>query len=215
MLNKKNASERTKRNRLPIHVYLVYLLVATLVFTGVTFSKYVTSSTGGDSARVAVFGELELTESTWTGDGYIITPGAPIGKDPKVFFGVTDPTEMAAYVFLTVQADGWTFDGDHAYRIFRQDGTTELLSWSVDADWTRLEAGETGPQVFYRTVAPGESLTGVPVMSGDAITVSRDLRASELNALGDAAQSITFQAWAVQVQGFDSAESAWNAVSGG
>lgn len=51
----------TKRSRrVPLSVWLAYLLVATLIATGVTFSGYVTEAYGSDSARVAKF---EVSES--------------------------------------------------------------------------------------------------------------------------------------------------------
>lgn len=48
-------TEKKKAVRLPLSAYLSYLLVATLLFTGVSFSKFATSSSGWDSARVAQF----------------------------------------------------------------------------------------------------------------------------------------------------------------
>lgn len=41
--------------RPPLFVYLGYLLVATVIFTGVTFSSYVSTASGNDKARVAKF----------------------------------------------------------------------------------------------------------------------------------------------------------------
>lgn len=49
------ASVKKRKKRLPIHIYLIYMIVATLVFTGVTFSSYVSTSEGGDSVTVALF----------------------------------------------------------------------------------------------------------------------------------------------------------------
>jgi len=43
-----------KKRGIPLSVYLSYLLVATLLVTGVTFSGYITTATGGDEARVAM-----------------------------------------------------------------------------------------------------------------------------------------------------------------
>ena len=40
---------------LPLRAYLLYLLVASLVFTGVTFSSYLSTSSGGDSVQIAMF----------------------------------------------------------------------------------------------------------------------------------------------------------------
>lgn len=45
--------EKKSRRRLPLHVYLAYLLVCTFLLTGVSFSRYISSASGSDSARVA------------------------------------------------------------------------------------------------------------------------------------------------------------------
>ena len=45
---------KRKKMRLPLSAYLTYLLVATLMFTGVSFSRFATTASGEDSARVAV-----------------------------------------------------------------------------------------------------------------------------------------------------------------
>lgn len=43
------------RRRLPLAVYLAFLLLAALAFTGASFASYKTVATGSDSARVARF----------------------------------------------------------------------------------------------------------------------------------------------------------------
>lgn len=52
-----NMSPKPKRTagmfRLPVHVYLAYLLICTLVFTGTSLAHYVSSANGSDSGRVA------------------------------------------------------------------------------------------------------------------------------------------------------------------
>ena len=50
-----NSDNQKKRIKLPLHAYLLYLLVASLLFTGVSFSSYVATTSGADSARVARF----------------------------------------------------------------------------------------------------------------------------------------------------------------
>ena len=53
---------KRKKQKLPIHIYLLYMILATLIFTGVTLSSYVSTSEGGDSATVALFAnDTELT----------------------------------------------------------------------------------------------------------------------------------------------------------
>lgn len=44
-----------KRKKLPLRALLMYLLLCTVVMSGVTFSKYVATASGGDSGRVAKF----------------------------------------------------------------------------------------------------------------------------------------------------------------
>lgn len=208
MRKNKYSSEKKKHIRLPIHVYLSYLLVATLIFTGVTFSKYITATNAGDSARIAAFGDLVMVEENKP-ENFIITPGVNIVKNPQVSFGTNEPSEMAVYVFVSVDAAGWQYDNG-IYQIIRETENKELLKWSVDENWTQL----TDKQVFYRVVPANESIDDVPVISGGKITVSPHLYASEYEELSAATKSITFKAYAVQVQGFDSAEAAWNSVSG-
>ena len=54
--------KKRKKKKLPIHLYLLYLVFATLIFTGVTLSSYVSTTEGSDSATVALFAnETEVT----------------------------------------------------------------------------------------------------------------------------------------------------------
>lgn len=207
-----NAKKNTQKARLklPLHVYLGYLLVVTLIFSGVTFSKYIASTSAGDGARVATFGDLELTEND-NPDEFIITPGVNIKKNPQVSFGVNEPSEMAVYVFVSVNADKWKFDrATNTYKIMRDD--KELLSWSIDERWTQLEEQLENKQVFYCTVPANENIDSVPVIKDGVITVSPHLYASEYSELSSATKSITFKAYAVQMQGFNSAAEAWSAI---
>jgi len=51
----KETAETAEKFRLPLSAYLCYLLVATLLFTGVSFSKFASAAGGSDTARVAKF----------------------------------------------------------------------------------------------------------------------------------------------------------------
>lgn len=50
---KQHEQAKKRKGRLPLHVYLAYLLVCTFLLTGVTFSRYISSANGSDSARAA------------------------------------------------------------------------------------------------------------------------------------------------------------------
>ncbi len=195
------AKIKNQAAKLPIKSYLLYICVALFLTTGVTFSKYVTSSGGDDAARVVRFGKLTLTEET--GQRYIYAPGVALSKDPKVTFS---ENELSAYVFVKIEADGW----EYSSRAFNVDG---LISWSVADGWTHIETkGST--VVFGRLVKAGEPLSEVPIISGNSIAVSEDAKNSDLETIKDKIGKLTFTAYAVQANGFENASSAWNAHSG-
>lgn len=52
-ISKQCQPKNQRLKRLPVHVYLAYLLVCTLLLTGVSFSRYISSASGRDNARVA------------------------------------------------------------------------------------------------------------------------------------------------------------------
>ena len=93
-------SENQKRNpkfRLPFSAVLLYLVLIAVALSGVTFSRYMTGTTVGDTARVAIMRDITVTE---TGnfaetDKWVITPGVDMIKNAVVNF---EGSEMACYV---------------------------------------------------------------------------------------------------------------------
>lgn len=220
MENKQHSTEKKTRAPLPMRVYLCYLLAAALIFTGITFSKYITATSGGDEARATTFGELSLTEEEKP-ESFVITPGVNIKKNPLVNFAMgkeskIDKSEPGAYVFVCVVAENWQFDQTtdqttnqttSTYRMMKDE--KELMQWSVDANWKYLTTNNWY-RVFYRYVPPNENLTNVPVISGGEIIVSPKLYASDYPVkTHDRPIPITFTAYAVQANGFGGAEHAW------
>lgn len=211
--------EQKKKNRvrLPLRAYLLYLLVVTFALTGVTFSRYVTSSYGGDAARVAVIRQLTVTETgdvPADGGRWLLAPGMDVTKNAVV---TLESSEMACYVFLELETEGWQRTGTHSYAI--QDGAGKVLSaWGVDAAWQLLYGG-TDSAVYYQIVPANTPFSAAVLRDGGRITVSADVTASRLRALADTGLRIDIQAAAVQYQGLDDgmdsttrAEAAWSAV---
>lgn len=213
---KNKGKHMSKRVKLPLRAYLLYLLVASFLMTGVTFSKYITASTGGDSARVATIQELNITESGSNGTGadagkWVVIPGVPLEKDAEVTFG---GSEAATYVFVKITAEKWTVGEDNmTYTI--SDGGKLLMSWSVADEWTCLLTATDGSRVYvYKTdnnniVAPNTALNEAVIKDG-TITVTRDV--TEAN-IAMTESTITLRAFAVQSSGFASDLAAWNSVS--
>lgn len=209
--------KKKKRVRLPLRAYLLYLLVVTFALTGVTFSRYVTSSDGGDAARVAVIRDLTVTEMgdvPADGGRWLLAPGVELTKNAVV---TLESSEMACYVFLELETEGWQRTGTHSYAI-QDGGGTALSAWGVDAAWQLLHGG-TDSAVYYQIVPANTPFSAAVLRDDGRITVSADVTASRLRALADTGLRIDIQAAAVQYQGLDDgmdsttrAEAAWSAV---
>lgn len=73
----------SKRVKIPIKTYLVYLILVTFLVTGVTFSRFITTVTGGDSATVArPIIEFTLTDETILEGEKSVFNLAPISMKP-------------------------------------------------------------------------------------------------------------------------------------
>lgn len=211
--------EQKKKNRvrLPLRAYLLYLLVVTFALTGVTFSRYVVSSDWGDGARVAVIRDLTVTETgdvPAEGGRWLLAPGVELTKNAVV---TLESSEMACYVFLELETEGWQRTGTHSYAI-QDGGGTALSAWGVDAAWQLLHGG-TDSAVYYQIVPANTPFSAAVLRDDGRITVSADVTASRLRALADTGLRIDIQAAAVQYQGLDDgmdsttrAEAAWSAV---
>ena len=80
--------EKKPKFRLPFSAALLYLLLIAAAVSGVTFSRYMTGTTVGDTARVAIMRDITVTE---TGnfaepDKWVITPGVDMIKKAVVNF---------------------------------------------------------------------------------------------------------------------------------
>lgn len=211
--------EQKKKNRvrLPLRAYLLYLLVVTFALTGVTFSRYVVSSDWGDGARVASIRQLTVTETgdvPAEGGRWLLAPGVELTKNAVV---TLESSEMACYVFLELETEGWQRTGTHSYAI-QDGGGTALSAWGVDAAWQLLHGG-TDSAVYYQIVPANTPFSAAVLRDSGRITVSADVTASRLRALADTGLRIDIQAAAVQYQGLDDgmdsttrAEAAWSAV---
>lgn len=186
---------KPNKRRLPLRAWLLYLAVATFALTGVTFSRYVASAHSKDGARVITFGDLTVTDS----GSVQVQPGVPAKKDLTVRF---EGSEAAVYVFAEVQG-GWTRGADN--RTYTYGGGS--LSWRVADGWTHLR-----DNVYYRELAPNTALDA-GLIAGGTVDVSEDMTRTELEKLSKAL-SIRVQASAVQREGGDTAQIAWERLSG-
>lgn len=209
----------SEKKTLPVRLYVIYLLIATFIFTGITFSKYVTSGIAGDSARVARIGEIRITETgdfTASSDSnrFMYIPGVSVEKKAELKF---EGAEFACYVFLKVTPKGWTKVTGNDYSFSAAGGK---LSWAVDDGWKYLTA-EDGTYIYYCVVEANDAIIAKPIIEDSVVNVSENLLRSEIDTIKTSLLEIDFQATAVQLDGFgdfdteaEHALKAWTSVSG-
>ena len=210
--------EQKPKFRLPFSAVLLYLLLIAAAVSGVTFSKYVTGTTVGDTARVAIMRDITVTE---TGnfaetDKWIITPGVDMIKKAVVNF---EGSEMACFVFCEIKTTGWSRLDEHSFAF--SGGGENILGWAVNNDWKFL-SGNGSEAVYYRIVGANTVLQADVLADGGKITVSENITKTQLDSLPKDMQ-IKISATAVQYNGFSEgstaeyteaqrALAAWNAV---
>lgn len=189
---------------------LFILTMITVYLLGGLFARYVSSDHGSDSARVAAFGNLTLTE---TGDfdgtdskkGMII-PGVPLTKNATVTF---TGSEMATVVFVEVivPENTWTTEDQMT---FSYGG----LAWSVDSFWEYLESDTNKGNVryiYYKTLDPHAELDSQQIVKNGEISVSEEITKANIGSLGNA--DLTFRASVIQAGGFKTVQEAWTAMA--
>lgn len=163
---------------------------------------------------------ISLTEDN-KGDNYNfqMIPGKTYAKDPKV----TVTTDIPCYVFVKIEkANG--FDDFMAYAV--ADGWTQLK----DADgntvlgvYSRVVPGEATQKAFS-VLGAGSVVVGGKTYSweADQVLIRPDVTKAMMNAFYNADGSLntnvkqptlTFTAYAIQQEGFGTAELAWAEIS--
>lgn len=211
--------EKKPKFRLPFSAALLYLALIAAAVSGVTFSRYMTGTTVGDTARVAIMRDITVTETGNSAemDKWVITPGVDMIKNAVVNF---EGSEMACYVFCEIETTGWSRMNDN-YRFAFSVGSENILGWAVNNDWTFL-SGNGSEAVYYRIVSANAVLKADVFAEGGKITVSENITKTQLDSLPKDMQ-IKISATAVQYNGFSEetgaghteaqrALAAWNAV---
>lgn len=208
---------------------IVTLLLALVLILGCGIGgtlAYLTANTNEVTNTFVVgdIGTLDLEETKGEGkdDGkkqFVIVPGVPMEKDPKVTYAYPAKTENAdeyvqqdVYIFVEVDAvagtsGGWQFaqattDGVSTYTYNVQNNK---VHWDVANGWTLLE-NENDVQVYYRAVAASEiDAEGEEwsVIKDDKIYVESTLVKEEVATAAAAADDIVFKAYAIQQASFE------------
>lgn len=169
---------KKQKVRLPLRAYLSYLLIATLLLTGVSFSKFASTGGADDSARVALVmldgggsGETDLslgngvasaeysfyiTNSNASGQvsevplRYTVFVTMPDGQSLPTGVTVTLTYENTAYNPVSSENGVYTFDGgaDFAAGVSAQHDYT--LTFTVDEAQISVDSTFTGISISVK-----------------------------------------------------------------
>ena len=206
-----NQKNKKKPGRvLKIQIYLVYLIVVTTLLTGVTFSRYVTRSSGEDEARVIRMGKVSISETGSFTDGkLVLIPGVDLVKDASVMF---EGSESATYLFLEAEVSPqWELSGQKTFQS-KNKGIT-MLEWQMSDEWKYLCSSTEGDSyVYYYPLEANQNLNCDIIKDNGKITVSEKMKKADLAELTDKELFIGFRAFVVQSGGFATAQDAWESV---
>lgn len=141
------------------------------------------------------YGDINITLSETTGKDYKIIPGVDIAKDPKV---TVEANSEDCWLFVKVEEEG-TF-------------VANKVTYSIADGWTKGDGTKIPANVYYRAVDAVKNDTDFAVLKDNKIYVSEELSKSDIQSI-TAQPKLTFTAYAVQKDGIDTVEAAWEKVS--
>ena len=135
---------------------------------------------------------LDATTNTYSS----LVPGRALQKNPTVILGNESET---SYVFVEFK------------------NNTNYLECAMDTNWTVIDS-DRGVYAYNEKVEKGGKANILKqdyAGEGYAVKVKEELTKENVEAMGeDKSEQLTFVAYAVQAEGFDTAKAAWNATFG-
>ena len=150
------------------------------------------------------YGDINIDLSETTGSEYKMIPGNDITKDPKV---TVEAESEACWLFVKVK---------------ESDNFDDFMTYDIADDWTQLKEDAEGnvitDLVYYREVNADTAKAGTSyqVLKGDKVTVLETVKKSDMEDIRDGnvdEPTLTFTAYAVQKDGFDTAALAWAEIN--
>lgn len=167
-----------KRRRLPAAVYLCYLLVAVLAFTGASVAGYKTENSGDDSARVARFEVTaapvndQVTEFTLNSTtksvsySFTVTNGSETAVSYDVVVTIPDGKSLPKGVTVSLKNGDATVSG--------QVGTTGRVYTFPNAGKFEAASPDTQTLTLTFTAGTGASSGSVRGISVDVVATQID-----------------------------------------
>lgn len=147
-------------------------------------------------ASTFTFGDIDITltdEDPQEGPTKII-PGMDITKALKV---TVQANSVDCWLFVKVEQAGTFVDGK--------------VTYSMDDGWIKGNGFQIPEGVYYRQVNAATTDSVFSVLKGDKITVSNELTKQDIQNITN--PTLTFTAFAVQMEGINTAAEAWAKIS--
>lgn len=168
----------------------IILAAMAVILVGVGTTLAILSAISGSVTTDFVIGDIEISLEETTGGEYQLIPGTTVKKDPTV-------------TVIADSEDCWLF-----IRVEKTRGFDDYVSYSIADGWLNLTSVDG---VFYRVVEKSETDMKFPILSNDEISV-RDVVTKEVLASVSVNPNMTFSTYAVQMEGVDTALTAWNLI---
>lgn len=143
------------------------------------------------------------TNGTWSAQ---LLPGKTYTKDPVV---AVDGTKTDVDVYLFVKAEV----SNNTLKVGETDVTKVNFTLTMDATnsgWTKGDGTNIPADVYYRVVKTTDPSKSWNLITDDKVTVNSDLTKDQTKTN---LPVIKFTAYAIQQEGFTTAEAAWDEVS--
>lgn len=176
---------------------LVVAMLAVTLLIGCAIGGTVAWLTAKTEAVVNTFtyGDINIELAETTGNDYKIIPGVNIEKDPKV---TVKKDSEACWLFVKVEEEGTFVAGK--------------VTYSIADGWTKGDGTNIPANVYYRQVGAVTENTDFAVLKDNMVTVSDTLTKADIKSIATN-PTLTFTAYAVQKDGFNTAAAAWAEAS--
>lgn len=186
-------------------IILIAIVIVIAATVGFTVSRYIRSAGGADNARVASFNTFT---SSLRFPSNTIQPG--VSREMNVTYDVSS-SEVAVVVFVRVTPYGFKTNDNYSF-VSSNDTIGSRLSFSLNNYWTYAFT-DNDKLVYYKQLAPAESLNDVEVITDGLLNVDSTLTNSELSSIG--VVGVVVQGACIQSGGFDTLENAYSSAFGG
>ena len=169
-----------------------------------------------DEAQVTEYGVAVEGADRVKTNTYKLIPGHEYKKDPTVHFAAGSE---ASWLFVKVTNDISTIEDDYPYA----EGKKGTISDQIKANgWNELTSVEGVTGVYYKNVAASTAAVDYPVFEGfkikDDVVIAGFAPVTTVNPETGKTEytrqtKVTVTAYAIQADGFNTVEAAWNEVS--